>query len=137
MKISLSYPRHLRETSMRRKRLRKLCVMIRTSFEHLHDAILISKDEEKKKSKLRRTEINLTNLSPSCSTRQFRNAVWPTRVVTFRATEKSKYGCEEKFWLMLLLSRRLFVSKFLYAWYGSEAKEWQTRKIGLQHCIKR
>lgn len=70
--------------------------------------------------------VKLTNLSPSCSTRQLRKAVWPTRVVMLRATEKSKYGCEAtvgccdaKFWFMLLLSWRLFVSKFRYAWYGS------------------
>lgn len=71
----------------------------------------------------------LTNLSLSCSTRQFRNAVCPTRVVMLRGTEKSKYGCDEKFWLMLLLSRRLFVSRFRYAWYGSETRRRLKRDI--------
>lgn len=86
-----------------------------TELKNIVELIMWFLSEEEWKWNMKK----LTNLSPSCSTRQFRNAVCPTRVVTFRATERSKYGCDEKFWFMLLLSRRLFVSKFLYAWYGS------------------
>lgn len=46
----------------------------------------------------------LTDLSPSCSTRHRKNAVWPMRAVTFRGTSKSKYGCSDIFCSMRLLS---------------------------------
>lgn len=62
----------------------------------------------------------LTDLSPSCSTRHRKNAVWPMRAVTFRGTSKSKYGCSDIFCSMRLLSAA--------AWAISENEERENEK---------